>query len=107
MILGRTNAFFPNGMLPSIAQLSKSVENLFVIEDLHNFGADYDKTLIAWHNNFINNWDKVKDKYGERFFRMWKYFLLSCAGSFRARKNQLWQFVLSKNGIDGGYVSVR
>lgn len=99
---------FPNGMLPSVAQLAKAVEGLFVIEDLHNFGADYDKTLLAWFSNFNNNWYKLKDKYGERFYRMWKYFLLSSAGAFRARnKNQLWQIVLSKNGIPGGYVAVR
>lgn len=99
---------FPNGMLPSIAQIAKSVENIFVIEDLHNFGADYDKTLMAWYNNFNNNWYKIKDKYGDRFYRMWKYFLLSSAGSFRARnKIQLWQIVLSKKGVLGGYNSIR
>lgn len=99
---------FPNGMLPSVAQLAKSVEGLFVIEDLHNFGADYDKTLLAWFNNFNSNWYKLKEKYGERFYRMWKYFLLSSAGAFRARnKNQLWQIVLSKTGVPRGYVSVR
>lgn len=99
---------FPNGMLPSLAQLAKAVENLFVIEDLHNFVADYDKTLMAWYENFKNNWDKIKDNYSERFYRMWKYFLLSCAGAFRARnKIQLWQIVLSKNGVLGGYIPVR
>ena len=99
---------FPNGMLPSIAQLAKAVENLFIIEDLHNIGADYDKTLMAWYNNFVNGWDKLKDKYGERFFRMWKYFLLSSAGAFRARnRNQLFQIVLSKKGVIGGYIPVR
>ena len=99
---------FPNGMLPSIAQLSKAVETLFIIEDLHNFGADYDKTLMAWYNNFVNGWSILKDKYGDRFFRMWEYFLLSSAGAFRARnKNQLWQIVLSKNGVLGGYIPVR
>lgn len=99
---------FPNGMLPSIAQLSKAVEGLFIVEDLHNFGADYDKTLLAWFENFQNNWEKIKHKYGERFYRMWKYFLLSSAGAFRARnKNQLWQIVLSKKGVPGGYISVR
>ena len=99
---------FPNGMLPSIAQLSKAVETLFIIEDLHNFGADYDKTLMAWYNNFVNGWSNLKDKYGDRFFRMWEYFLLSSAGAFRARnKNQLWQIVLSKNGVFGGYIPVR
>ena len=94
---------FPNSMLPSIAQISKSFEGLFVMEDWHNFGADYDKTLMEWHKNFNNNWDKLKDKYDDRFKRMWDYYLLSCAGSFRARKNQLWQIVLSPKGVKGGY----
>ncbi|HAB51823.1 MAG: cyclopropane-fatty-acyl-phospholipid synthase [Ignavibacteria bacterium RIFOXYB2_FULL_35_12] len=99
---------FPNGMLPSIAQLGKAIEGKFVMEDWHNIGADYDKTLIAWYDNFKNSWNKIKDKYSERFYRMWEYFLLSSAGAFRARnKNQLWQIVLSKNGVLGGYNSVR
>lgn len=99
---------FPNGMLPSISQIAKAVEGLFVVEDIHNFGADYDKTLMAWYENFNRNWNKLKDKYGERFYRMWKYFLLSSAGGFRARnKIQLWQIVLSKKGVPGGYVSIR
>lgn len=98
---------FPNSMLPSIKQIGKSVEGLFVMEDWHNFGADYDKTLMAWHKNFNRNWNKIKSGYNEKFFRMWNYYLLSCAGSFRARKNQLWQIVLSKKGVLGGYKSVR
>jgi cyclopropane-fatty-acyl-phospholipid synthase len=99
---------FPNGMLPSIAQLAGAMEGLFVIEDLHNFGADYDETLMAWYNNFNDNWNVIKNKYNERFYKMWKYFLLSSAGAFRARnKNQLWQIILSKNGILNGYNSIR
>jgi cyclopropane-fatty-acyl-phospholipid synthase len=98
---------FPNGMTPSVAQIGKAAENLFVIEDLHNIGADYDRTLMAWYNNFITNREKIKDNYSDRFFRMWKYFLLSCAGSFRARRNQCWQIVMSKDGVEGGYRSVR
>ena len=98
---------FPNGMLPSIKQLGKAIERLFVMEDWHSFGADYDKTLIAWYRNFEKNWDELKANYDEQFHRMWRYYLLSCAGSFRAMKNQLWQVVLSKDGIPGGYNSVR
>jgi len=98
---------FPNGMLPSAKQLTTATEGIFVLEDWHNFGTDYDKTLITWHHNFNNNWDKIKHKYDERFFRMWNFFLLSCAGSFRANKNQLWQIVYSKKGVEGGYESVR
>ena len=98
---------FPNSIIPSIKQIGKSIEGLFVMEDWHNFGADYDKTLMAWHKNFEANWDKIKSNYNERFYRMWRYYLLSCAGLFRARKNQLWQIVLSKKGVAGGYKSIR
>ena len=98
---------FPNSMLPSVKQLSASMEGLFVMEDWHNFGAYYDKTLLAWNDNFEKNWPKFKDQYGEKFYRMWKFYLLSCAASFRCRKNQLWQIVMSKDGLPGGYTSIR
>ncbi|HEY5221405.1 MAG TPA: class I SAM-dependent methyltransferase, partial [Candidatus Paceibacterota bacterium] len=99
---------FPNGNVPSVAQIASAVEGRFVMEDWHNFGADYDKTLMAWFKNFDTHWPEIAPKYGEAFYRMWKYYLLACAGSFRARTNiELWQVVLSKNGVAGGYRSVR
>jgi len=98
---------FPNSHLPSLKQLMKAAEGIFVVEDLHNFGADYDKTLMAWHQNFEKSWPSLKKKYGERFRRMWRYYLLSCAGMFRARRANLWQIVLSKDGVPGGWKSVR
>ncbi len=94
---------FPNGMLPSIMQISLATEKLFVMEDWHNFGADYDKTLIAWQANFIEHWEQLKHHYDERFFRMWNFYLLSSAAAFRVRDIQLWQIVFSKKGIRGGY----
>lgn len=98
---------FPHGMLPSVAQLGKAIERLFIMEDWHNFGADYDTTLMQWFTNFDIAWPQLKAKYDDRFYRMWKYYLLSVAGDFRVRDNQLWQIVLSKNGVAGGYQSVR
>ncbi len=98
---------FPNGLIPSIAQVGTALENLFVMEDWHNFGADYDKTLMSWYENFDRNWPTLRDTYGDKFYRMWKYYLLSCAGLFRARGAQLWQLVLSKKGVLGGYQSIR
>ena len=89
---------FPNGMLPSIAQIARAMEGLFVMEDLHNFGPDYDKTLMAWYGNFEKAWPCLKEKYNERFYRMWKFYLLSSAGGFRSRYNQLWQIVMTKTG---------
>jgi len=94
---------FPNGDLPSIGQIGDAMDGLFVVEDLHNFGADYDRTLMAWYANFEAAWPKFSDQLGRRFFRMWTYYLLSCAGAFRARDIQLWQWVLSADGVRGGY----
>ncbi|CAI2468635.1 TPA: cyclopropane fatty acyl phospholipid synthase [Serratia fonticola] len=92
---------FPNGCLPSILQISNASESKFVLEDLHNFGTDYDKTLMAWHQRFELFWPEIEEKYSERFYRMFSYYLKSCAGAFRSRNIQLWQFVFTR-GIDGG-----
>lgn len=98
---------FPNGILPSPKLIGESIEGRFVLEDWHDFGADYDKTLVAWWQNFEQAWPDLMERYGERFFRMWKFYLLSMAGSFRARHTNLWQIVLSPYGVRGGYRSVR
>ncbi len=95
---------FPNGELPSLNEISTSVDGRFVIEDVHNFGADYDKTLMAWHARFEAAWPQFATKYGERFYRMWRYYLLCMAGCFRARQIQLWQTVLSPSGVPGGHL---
>jgi cyclopropane-fatty-acyl-phospholipid synthase len=94
---------FPNGVLPSASEIAYLSEDAFVMEDWHNFGEDYDKTLMAWYARFEAAWPELKDRYGERFYRMWCYYLQCCAGTFRARDNQLWQVVLSPSGHAGGY----
>jgi cyclopropane-fatty-acyl-phospholipid synthase len=100
-----TRYIFPNSMLPSPAQVIKAAEKLFVLEDAQNFGADYEKTLLAWEENFERSWDRFKGRYGERFYKMWRFYLLSCAGAFRARKLQLFQFLFSKG--DARYLPAR
>jgi len=89
---------FPNGMLPSTAQVGKAAEGLFVIDDWHNLGPHYDKTLLAWNRNFQQAWPRLCERYNERFKRMWEYYLLSSAGAFRARHIQLWQIVMTRQG---------
>jgi cyclopropane-fatty-acyl-phospholipid synthase len=98
---------FPNSHLPSAHEIAQTLARSFVIEDWHNFGADYDRTLLTWERNFTAHWPDLRSRYDERFHRMWRYYLLSCAGTFRARHNQLWQIVLSKDGVSGGYRSIR
>lgn len=98
---------FPNGKLPSAVEIAATVERRFLIEDWHNFGPDYDRTLMAWWENFDTAWPFLEAKYGKRFYRMWKYYLMSCAGFFRSRQGQLWQLVLSKPERTQAYRSVR
>lgn len=98
---------FPNGVVPSVVQMGVALEDLLEMEDWHNFGPDYDKTLMAWHENFMQHWSELSKRYDERFKRMWDYYLFSCAGAFRSRSCSLWQIVLSKDGRMGGYQSIR
>ncbi len=98
---------FPNSMVPGASQITPAVEGLFVIEDWHNFGADYDKTLMAWRANFEAAWPTLQKRYGERFRRMWRFYLSGSAAVFRTRRDQLWQIVLSPRGVPGGYVAPR
>jgi cyclopropane-fatty-acyl-phospholipid synthase len=87
---------FPNSHLPSPVQITRAIEGLFAIEDWENWGSDYDRTVMAWFQNFDKNWDKLKSQYDARFYRMWKYYLMAAAASFRSRKNQVWQILLSR-----------
>jgi len=98
---------FPNGYIPSYQQISKNIEGYFHIEDWHNFGFFYDHTLMAWHQNFSKNWSLHEANYPKDFYRMWEYYLLSCAGYFRAKKGQLWQIMLTKLGSQKKYISYR
>lgn len=102
---------FPNSLLPSLAQINKAVEYKFTVEDVHNFGPYYHLTLMEWFKNFDKNWPDLKknypEKYDDRFYRMWKYYLLSCAGAFKARSIQLYQIVLSKGYNGKIYQSIR
>jgi cyclopropane-fatty-acyl-phospholipid synthase len=98
---------FPNGMCPSPVHIGTSAEGLFVLEDWQNFGAYYAKTLAAWNANFEANWDALSKKYPETFFRMFRYYFMSFAGSFRARKVNLWQIVFTKGATPEVYKSVR
>lgn len=98
---------FPNSMLPSAAQITESSEGLFVLEDWHNFGTDYDLTLQAWRDNVERAWPQLPERYDERFRRMWRFYLAASMASFRSRHAQLWQLVLSPKGRAGGYVAPR
>jgi len=86
---------FPNSHLPCVSQIGAALDGRFLVEDWQNWGQDYDRTLMAWFHNFEDNWNCLKEKYSERFHRMWRFYLLASAGSFRSRHLQVWQMLLS------------
>lgn len=103
---------FPGGMLPTLGQIISASDGPFeIVADVHNFGAYYDPTLMSWYANFLRIWPDLQKlnpaTYTNRFLRMWTFYLLSCAGGFRAGKLDLWQVVLLKESVPGGYHSVR
>jgi cyclopropane-fatty-acyl-phospholipid synthase len=88
---------FPGGVVPSMEQLGRASSGRWAIEDVHNFGPDYDRTLMAWYHNVEAAWAELPT-YDERFRRTWRYYLLASAASFRVRGLQLWQIVLRRTG---------
>lgn len=98
---------FPGGNIPGLGQIVKAIEGRFMIEDLHNFGPDYAKTLLAWHKNFVKQYPKIKDRYDERFYRMWEFYLLMCAAGFHERNMHLWQIVMRRQEPSDTYQGIR
>lgn len=98
-----TRYIFPGGYLPSLAEMHKAMEHIFYVEDTCQLGAHYYPTFMTWHHNFVKGWESIAHNYDQRFFRMWSYFLLSCAAGFRSRRAQVWQLVMTPKGLVGGY----
>lgn len=98
---------FPNSMLPSATQITRALEGLFVIEDWHVLGTDYDRTLQAWRDNFDRAWPTLRNRYDDRFCRMWHFWLAGAMATFRSRRAQVWQLVLSPKGLRTRYVAPR
>ena len=99
---------FPNSYVPSARELCDATNGLFVTEDWHNFGADYDRTLLAWEENFERWAEHTWKRTDPRAYRMWRYYLLTFAAGFRVRdRAQLWQLILAPRGVPGGYRSIR
>src|SRR5262245_28884911 len=94
----------PGVEFPTVPNIIDNVGPDLVLEDFHTWeGAHYDQTLMAWFERFHAGWERLGQKYGETFYRMWKLYLQGWAGPFRAERMRVWQLVFSKGGIPGGY----
>lgn len=98
---------FPNGQIPSAQRIASASEPNLVIRDWHDFAPDYDRTLMAWWKRFDHAWPQLRERYDERFYRMWQYYLHCCAAFFRSGHGQLWQIVFSRRGTNRNYLSQR
>ena len=98
---------FPNGWLPKLEDLVVKAEDKFVVEDVHNFGADYYYTLAEWEKNFNAGWPKLRSKYGDRFYRVWTTYLQAAQGFLKSRNVHVYQIAYTKKGFVGGYQSCR
>ena len=102
-----TRYIFPGGVIPSLSQIAQTVEQDLIIEDVQNIGPDYDRTLMAWYQNFTDHYEEISHRYDKTFYRMWTYYLLACAGAFRARRLQLFQIVMRKLKPAATYIAPR
>lgn len=103
------NAWFDKYILPGVefptaGNVVGSIGSGLILENLHRWeGVHYERTLMAWFERFHTGWDQLRQKYSDRFYRMWKLYLQGCAGGFRTQPMWVWQFVFSKERVPGGY----
>jgi len=89
---------FPGGYLPALEEIIKAFEHLeFYLIDIDNWRLHYYKTLKEWKKRFHQNREWVLKNLGERFFRMWEFYLTASAVSFLVGSNYVFQILLSKD----------
>ena len=86
---------FPNSKLPTEPQIAAAIHGLFRIAGRQAIGTNYVPTLRAWRANFERHWPLLRKTRDDAFFRMWEFYLNSSAATFRAGKNDVWQFLLT------------
>ena len=88
---------FPGGVIPSLREIIDLLPNYnFYTLDIESLRRHYNKTLLLWRENFINNKEKIIDMMGIEFTRMWELYLASCAASFNNGIVDVHQILISK-----------
>ncbi len=89
---------FPGGLVPSASDLIDAVEKTdLILTDMESLIRHYDKTLKAWLVRFLENRDRAKKMYDERFCKMWEFYLASCSAAFKYRDLLVYQLQIAKN----------
>jgi len=99
---GATNAWirkyiFPGGYIPSLSEVLPAIERAgLYITDIEILRLHYAETLRAWRERFMANWDEAAKIEGERFCRMWEFYLAGSETSFRVDGHMVFQIQLAK-----------
>ena len=87
---------FPGGMLPSEKRFAAEADRAGLrLTDTFRFGQDYAITLDRWLTRFDKRIEEVRALgYDEKFIRLWRIYLASCAGAFRCGRTDVLQVEL-------------
>ena len=92
-----TKYIFPGGYTPSLSEISSPIEKSgLIISDLEILRMHYAHTLRHWKERFLNEKEKVLEKFDEKFFRMWEFYLTASQMAFKWGDQVVFQFQLTK-----------
>lgn len=89
---------FPGGMLPSPEVFAQHAHRAGLdIEKATDYAADYEKTVLRWHQRFNDVVHQVeKLGYDDQFIRMWRYYLSYCEAGFKDGHTGVYQYLMTK-----------
>ncbi len=88
---------FPQGYVPSLREIVWTLpEHSFHLIDVESLRMHYALTTARWAENFEKVTDKVRERYGEHFVRMWRLYLWGCSSSFKCSGLDVHQLLFSK-----------
>ena len=89
---------FPGGVVPSFSDIINPIQKTgLIVSDTETLIRHYDKTLESWLERFMEKKSIIKDLFGEKFVRMWEFYLASCSAAFRYRDLVVFQLQIVKN----------
>ena len=92
-----TKYIFPGGYTPSLSEMARPIErSSLIISDMEVLRMHYSHTLRHWKERFLNKKEQVLERFDEKFFRMWEFYLAGCEMAFKWGDQVVFQFQLSK-----------
>ncbi len=92
-----TKYIFPGGYTPSLSEIARPIErSSLIISDMEVLRMHYSHTLRHWKERFLNKKEQVLERFDEKFFRMWEFYLAGCEMAFKWGDQVVFQFQLSK-----------